>query len=236
MTKAGRLYLIPVPVGEEPPERSIPAFNEEIVRSVDCFFAEDAKTARKHLKVMTYGALERAEVHLLNDKTDPADIPRFIGILKSGRNAAVMSEAGCPGVADPGSLLVREAHRAGIEVVPLVGPSAILLSVMASGFNGQNFAFVGYLPVDRNERVRRLKELEQVSGRQSQFFIETPYRNTQLFEAMLSALNPGTLVFVGCDILAEQQLLASRPVSEWPRQPLPDLNKRPAVFGIYKGA
>jgi 16S rRNA (cytidine1402-2'-O)-methyltransferase len=236
MTRAGRLYLVPVPIGEEPSERSMPAFNEEIVRSIDCFFAEDAKTARRHLKAMKYGALERAEVHLLNDKTDAAEIPRYVARLKSGRNGAIMSEAGCPGVADPGSALVREAHRAGIEVIPLVGPSAILLSVMASGFNGQNFAFVGYIPVERNERTRRLKELEQLSARQTQFFIETPYRNIQLFEAILSALNPGTLVFVGCDLLSEKQFIASKPVSEWRKAAMPDLNKRPAVFGISKGA
>ncbi len=147
----------------------------------------------------------------------------------------LMSDAGCPGIADPGAEVVQLAHHKGIQVIPLVGPSSIVLSIMASGFNGQNFAFVGYLPIEKPQKMKRIKELEQLSVKthQAQFFIETPYRNEHLFDALLETLSPQTRLFIGKDITAPNQLLISKTVAEWKKSQKPALHKVPVVYGIY---
>jgi 16S rRNA (cytidine1402-2'-O)-methyltransferase len=230
-----RLYLIPVPIGETPVDRVIPAYNLKVIRSLKHFVAEDAKTARRFLKAFGYEDLSSANIELLNVQSKPGELQSLLEPLKNGNDLGLMSDAGCPGIADPGADLVRLAHNAGISVQPLSGPSSIMLSIMASGFNGQNFAFVGYLPVDKNERSRRLKELEQmcIRQKQAQFFIETPYRNEQLFEALLQTLSPSTLLYIGKDLSSDQESARSMQISEWKRLPKPSLHKVPVVFGIY---
>jgi 16S rRNA (cytidine1402-2'-O)-methyltransferase len=235
VTKFGKLYLLPVPIGENNGLQSLPVYNLEVVRGLRHFIAEDAKEARRFLKLAGYPRLEDANIFLLNEHTRSGDHSELLTPLLNGENTGLMSDAGCPGIADPGADVVALAHRKGIEVVPLTGPSSIVLSIMASGFNGQNFAFVGYLPVDKAQRHKRIKELEQLAykHRQAQFFIETPYRNEQMMETLLGTLNPATRLFLGLNINASEQVLVSRTIGEWKRANLPLMRKLPAVFGIY---
>lgn len=236
MSAPGKLYLLPVPIHEDEESRNfIPDYNFTVVGSLNYFIAEDAKTARRFLKWFRYGRIEQAEISLLNEHTREKELAGFLEHLLAGHDVGLMSDAGCPGIADPGAEVVRLAHGKGIPVVPLVGPSSIVLSIMASGFSGQNFAFVGYLPIDKAPRQKRLKELEQLAQkqRQAQFFIETPYRNDQLFDALLACLAPATLVFLGRNLTAPGQLLVSKTVAAWKSSPRPELHKVPVVFGIY---
>jgi 16S rRNA (cytidine1402-2'-O)-methyltransferase len=231
----GKLFLIPVPIADNNALNTIPAYNLEIVRNLKNFIAEDAKTTRRFLKLFSYPKIEEAEILLLNEHTHKQDVVELITTLLQGNDVGLMSDAGCPGIADPGAEVVALAHKKGIEVIPLVGPSSIVLSIMASGFNGQNFAFVGYLPVDKMQRVKRIKELEQLSinHKQAQFFIETPYRNDQMFETLISTLQPSTQLYVGVDITNEKQSLNAFSVHEWKKRLKPFLHKVPVVFGIY---
>ncbi len=236
MSPTGKLYLLPVPITEEGGHRHIPAYNSEIIQKLNLFIAEDAKTARRFLKGFAYPNLQDAEILLLNEHTKNNDIASLITPLLQGRDLGLMSDAGCPGIADPGAEVVLLAHKKGIEVIPLVGPSSIVLSIMASGFNGQNFAFVGYLPIDKAPKIKRIKELETLALKQNQaqFFIETPYRNEQIFETLLETLAPQSLLFVGKDITSPTQYLISKTVAEWKKSPKPALHKVPVVFGIYR--
>lgn len=235
MAQFGKLYLLPVPLSENKAEDFIPAYNFSIVQQLTKFIAEDAKTARRFLKLFGYKKIEAAEILLLNEHTKDNEISTLLASLLNGENVGLMSDAGCPGIADPGAEVVKMAHQKNIEVVPLVGPSSIVLSIMASGFNGQNFAFVGYLPIDKNQKQKRLKDLEQIAlkYKQAQFFIETPYRNEQLFETLLSTLSPQTRLFIGKDITSQNQTLVSKSIFEWKKLPKPALHKVPVVFGIY---
>lgn len=236
MSAPGKLYLLPVPIhADGEVNHFIPAYNYEVIAGLKHFIAEDAKTARRFLKWFHYKQIAEAEISLLNEHTPNSELDGFLKELLAGRDVGLMSDAGCPGIADPGAEVVRLAHRKGIEVVPLVGPSSIVMSIMASGFTGQNFAFVGYLPIDKAQKIKRLKELEQlaVKHKQAQFFIETPYRNDQLFETLLATLAPQTLVFMGRNITAPGQLLVSKTVAAWKSAPKPEMHKVPVVFGIY---
>lgn len=236
MSQYGKLYLLPVPISDDGVNHFIPEYNLTIVRGLTDFIAEDAKTARKFLKWFSYPKIEAAEIVLLNEHTKTNNMLELIQPLMEGKNVGLMSDAGCPGIADPGAEVVKLAHQKNIEVIPLVGPSSIVLSIMASGFNGQNFAFVGYLPIDKPLRLKRIKELEllAVKQQQAQFFIETPYRNEQLFDALLSSLSPETRIFIGKDITGADQFLQSKTVFEWAKSAKPNINKVPVVFGIYK--
>lgn len=230
------MFLIPVPISEESGAGHIPASNITIVQSLKYFIVEDTKTARRFLKVFNYSPIENAELLLLNEHTKTGNLSHLLENLLKGENVGLMSDAGCPGIADPGAEVVKLAHEKGIEVIPLTGPSSIVLSIMASGFNGQNFSFVGYLPIDKPARIKRIKELEQlaVKALQAQFFIETPYRNEQLFETLLSSLSPQTKLFIGKDITAKDQYLKTLSVDDWKKSVKPLLNKIPVVYGIYK--
>lgn len=234
MPAPGTLFLLPVPIADGGIS-AIPSVVADTACSIRHFIVENEKTARKNLKLFGYTNLPGAQLQVLNEHTPAADVAKLLYPLTEGHNAGLMSDAGCPGIADPGAELIRLCHRRGIRVVPLPGPSSIMLSVMASGFNGQSFAFVGYLPVDRQQRARRLKELETFAlrTRQAQFFIETPYRNVQLFQAAVSLLQPTTHLFIGCDMGSDAGFVRSCPVGEWKSAGVPDLNKRPAVFGIF---
>jgi len=236
VSQYGKLYLLPVPISEEVENNFIPEYNFTIVRSLTNFIAEDAKTARRFLKWFGYPKIENAEILLLNEHTKINNVLELLQPLFDGKDMGLMSDAGCPGIADPGAEVVKLAHQKNIEVIALTGPSSIVLSIMASGFNGQNFAFVGYLPIDKPIRLKRIKELETlaIKYKQAQFFIETPYRNDQLLEALLNSLSPETLVFIGKDLTGPKQFMQAKTVFEWKISAKPEINKVPVVFGIYK--
>lgn len=191
---------------------------------------------RRNLKLFQYPKIEEAELLLLNEHTVAEGITALIKPLLEGNNVGLMSDAGCPGIADPGADVVKVAHKKGIEVIPLTGPSSIVLSIMSSGFNGQNFAFNGYLPIEKPQKTKRIKELEQLALKfnQAQFFIETPYRNEQLFETLLSTLSPGTSLFIGKNLSSANQYIQSASVADWKKGNKPSLAKIPVVFGIYR--
>lgn len=236
MQKApGILYLIPCPITDEGEVwATLPASNGEVMRSLDYFIVENTRTARRFLSRARLGLkIEELTFAELNEHTtDPRSVEQLIAPLLEGRSAGVISEAGVPGVADPGAQVVALCHRRGIRVVPLVGPSSILLSVMASGLNGQSFAFNGYLPVKPAERAHRIKQLEYRarSEHQSQLFIEAPYRNLKLMEHLLSSCQPDTLLTLAMDLTAPEEYISTRTVAAWRRSPLPDMQKRPAIF------
>ena len=236
MSQYGKLYLLPVPIADELINNFIPDYNVAVIKGLTHFIAEDAKVARRFLKWFGYSKIEDAQINLLNEHSKLNNLLELLHPLLEGKDVGLMSDAGCPGIADPGADVVKLAHQKNIQVVPLVGPSSIVLSIMASGFNGQNFAFVGYLPIDKPMRLKRIKELEIVVQKyhQAQFFIETPYRNEQLFEALLSSLAPETLLFLGKDLTSSKQFMQAKSVFEWKKSPKPEINKVPVVFGIYK--
>jgi len=232
LNEKGKLYLIPCPLGENA-GHTIPPYVVSILHELDVFIAERAKTARAFIKT-TQPSKPFSELtfYELNKRTEDAEIATFLQDAEAGKNIGLLSEAGCPGVADPGAVIVELAHRKGIEVVPLVGPSSILLALMGAGMNGQSFTFHGYLPVKKPELVKKLKSLEQLSGRlrQTQIFIETPYRSNGMLEEMLNVLGPSTKVCVATDITLETEYIKTKRVKAWKSGKLPDLHKRPTVF------
>ena len=228
----GTLFLVPVPLADSVPGNGVPANIAALVASLTIFVVENAKTARQWLK--WYGhptELRQLTIWEMKASDRREEILGYLAPLLAGNNVGLMSEAGCPGIADPGANVVREAHRAAIRVVPLVGPSSILLALMASGLNGQRFTFHGYLPVDRNERVKTITELEQRSRRddETQIFIETPYRNAALFQALVDTCQRETLLCLAADVTADDEMIITRTIGEW-RKDIPDLEKRPTVF------
>lgn len=231
----GTLYLLPVGLGDSDLSAVLPQKNMEIIRELSWFIAENAKEARAFLKQCAYPEISRAQLSLINQHAKAEELRSFLDPLLQGHNMGLMSDAGCPGIADPGAEVIRIAHQKGIRVVPLVGPSSIVLSIMASGFNGQNFAFVGYLPIDKNERSKRLKDLEQltVKQKQAQFFIETPYRNQPLFEDLLKTLSPSSKLLVATNITLGDESIRVKTIAAWKKAPAPDFHKKPTIFGIY---
>ena len=234
---SGTLYLIPNALGEGDADALatvLPASVTARAAQLGYFIGENAKTTRAFLKrVGTERPIQEIEIRELNVNTPAAGIEQLLGPVLAGADAGLVSEAGCPAVADPGALLVRRAHERGIKVMPLVGPSSILLALMASGLDGQRFTFHGYLPVDAGERARKLRELEAHSrkAKETQIFIETPYRNRALLDAILAGCAPSTLVAVAVDLTLPTETIVSRPVSAWKKAGgAPDLHKRPAIF------
>ena len=229
---SGTLYLIPTPLGECTLSQILPEEVRRIAQSLEYFIAERPKTARQFLKqIGTRKPLQEINMGVLDEHTQPGQLSALLAPLLAGQDAGLVSEAGCPAVADPGANLVRLAHQQGIRVAPLVGPSSILLGLMGSGLNGQSFAFHGYLPADRPGRVRRIAELEKESARlnRTQIFIETPYRNQALFEDLLATCNPATLLCLAIDMTLPSETIATRSVAAWRHHP-PALEKRPALF------
>lgn len=232
----GTLYLIPNTLGDGDDAALaavLPAPVRERAGTLASYIGENAKTTRAFLKrVGTTRPIQEIEIRELNVNTPAGEVDKLLAPLLAGIDTGLVSEAGVPAVADPGALLVRRAHERGIKVVPLVGPSSILLALMASGLNGQSFAFHGYLPVDANERTKKLRELEQISrkGKQTQIFIETPYRNKSMLDALLATCAPSTLVCVAADLTLPSETIVSRAVAEWKKKPTPELHKRPAIF------
>lgn len=230
------LYLIPVTLGDTPPEQVLPAHNADIIRGIRHFIVEEVRTARRFLKAVDRSIdIDALTFYPMGKHADTALFSRYLDALRRGEAMGVISEAGCPAVADPGADLVAIAQREGLRVVPLVGPSSILLAVMASGFNGQSFAFHGYLPIDQSDRIKRLKQLEAraKAERQTQLFIETPYRNAKLFADICQACAPTTRLCVAAGLTTQQEFIRTQPLREWKKQGLPDLGKIPAIFLIY---
>ncbi len=231
---SGKLYLIPTPLGEGDPARVLPASVLEIIPTLSCFVVEELRTARRFLSAAGLkGKIDTLEFHELNEHTDPRQVEPLASLFDNGRNVGLLSEAGLPAVADPGALLVALCHRHNIEVVPLVGPSSLMMALMASGLNGQSFAFVGYIPAKTEERRAALRNLEKrsASARQTQILIETPYRNDSLLADMLSCLSGNTRVCVAANLTCEDQFICTRTVAQWKAHPV-TIGKRPCVFLI----
>jgi 16S rRNA (cytidine1402-2'-O)-methyltransferase len=230
------LYLIPTSLGESPFDSILPARNTQIVTDLMYFIVEDVRTARRFLKKANPSIdIDTLTFFILNQHTSPEELSSFLKPMFAGNDMGVLSEAGCPAIADPGADVVAIAQQNNFRVVPLVGPSSILLSLMASGFNGQSFAFVGYLPIQPDERSKALKKLESraYSENQSQIFIETPYRNMKMLEEILKTCQSNTRLCIAVDITLETEFIKTKTIKEWKTQ-LPDLNKRPCIFLIYK--
>lgn len=230
------LFLIPVTLGDTEHRRVLPEFNREVILGIHYFVVENLRSARRFLKKTDPAiVIDNLTFYELNKHTSPEDVAGYLAPLAKGESVGVISEAGCPAVADPGADVVAIAQRKGYPVVPLVGPSSILLAVMASGFNGQSFAFHGYLPIDSAERTSVLKKLEArvYSENQTQLFIETPYRNNKLAEELLKTCRPSTRLCIASDITCADEYIRTRTVKKWQGK-LPDLSKKPTIFLIYK--
>lgn len=232
---AGVIYMIPCPISDERGVWDVlPKANLDVMNSLDYFIVENTRSARRFLsKAGVERRIEELEFVELNEHTtSAAEIEKMLKPVLAGRSAGVISEAGVPGVADPGADIVALAHRKGVRVVPLVGPSSILMSVMASGLNGQSFAFVGYIPVKDGERAKRIKELERRAKEenQAQLFIEAPYRNVKLFEALVKSLAPKLRLTIAADITSPKEYIKTLTVEEWRKQGVPDIAKRPTIF------
>ena len=227
--------MIPCPISEERGVWDVlPKANLDVMNSLDYFIVENVRSARRFLsKAGIERKIDELEFVELNEHTTAAaEVEKMLKPVLAGRSAGVISEAGVPGVADPGADIVALAHRKGVRVVPLVGPSSILMSVMASGLNGQSFAFVGYIPVKDNERIKRLKELERraMTENQAQLFIEAPYRNVKLFECLVKSLSPKLRLTIAADITSLEEYIKTLTVEEWRKLGVPDIAKRPTIF------
>ena len=230
----GKLYLIPTPLGEGDPAQVLPASVLEVIPTLTCFVVEEVRTARRFLSAAGLkGQIGGLEFHELNEHTAPAEVEALASLFADGRNVGLLSEAGLPAVADPGALLVALCHRRGIEVVPLVGPSSLMMALMASGLNGQSFAFVGYIPAKTEERRAALRTLEKrsASTRQTQILIETPYRNDSLMADMLACLSGNTRLCVAANLTCPDEFIQTRTVAQWKAKPVV-IGKRPCVFLI----
>ncbi len=228
----GSLFLIPTTLGDNAPLEVLPISIKRTIESTNFYIVENEKTARRFIKKISPRKSQSSlKISVLNKFTEPEEIPDFLTACLEGHDVGILSEAGCPGIADPGADVVKIAHEKRIKVIPLVGPSSILLALMASGFNGQNFAFNGYLPIDNAERKKALKKLERKSKEenQSQIFIETPYRNDKFLAEMLKTLAGNSLLCIACEITLPTEYIATKTVNAWKTEKL-DLHKKPAIF------
>lgn len=233
---AAKLILFPVPIGDGDIDIAIPPYNRQLLNTCRTFIVEDIRTARRNLKRMGYEhPIDETQFFELDEHTPETSITHYLDPIANGENIGLMSEAGLPCIADPGNLITAMAHRQGIEIIPLVGPSSIMLALMASGFNGQNFAFNGYPPIDSHKLSALLKTIEPRIYRdsQTQIFIEAPYRNDKLLENLARSLMPTTRICVACDITLPTQYIRTRMARLWLNAP-PLLHKRPAIFLLYK--
>ena len=230
------LYLIPVTLGDTEIDQVLPAYNKEVILNIKHFIVEDLRSARRFLKKVERSIdIDSLHFNILNKRTTKEEFSNYLEPLHNGESIGVLSEAGCPAVADPGADVVAIAQRKGLKVVPLVGPSSVILSVMASGFNGQSFAFHGYLPIDAQERMRSLKNLEsRIYGEdQTQLFIETPYRNHAMLEDILQHCRPQTKLCIAANITCEDEFIETKSIQEW-KKGVPNLAKIPCIFLLYR--
>jgi 16S rRNA (cytidine1402-2'-O)-methyltransferase len=237
MTSAtGQLFLIPTTLGDNNPLDVLPITVKNTIEKIDVFIVENEKTARRFIKkICPEKSQPSLKLFLLNKRTEENELPAFLEPCLTGINIGLLSEAGCPGVADPGADVVKIAHNKNIRVIPLVGPSSILMAMMSSGMNGQSFAFNGYLPIDKGERKAEIKRLERLSfeHNQSQLFIETPYRNNKMLEDLSSVLEKNTDICVACDITLDTEFIKTKSAEAWKKNNV-DLHKRPTLFIIHK--
>jgi 16S rRNA (cytidine1402-2'-O)-methyltransferase len=236
MFKKGKLYLIPTTLGDTEPLEVLPMSVKKIIEQVDHYIVENEKTARRFIKKISPRKSQPSlTIYLLDKFTEDLEVQHYLDVCLQGVNVGLLSEAGVPAVADPGASIVMLAHKKQIKVVPLVGPSSIMMAMMSSGLNGQNFAFNGYLPIDKNERKKRIKQLEKLSfdKNQSQLFIETPYRNEKMFADLLVTLSDETLLCLAVNITLSNEYINTMPVRLWKNEKL-DLHKKPAIFIIHK--
>ncbi|QJP35079.1 SAM-dependent methyltransferase [Nonlabens sp. Ci31] len=234
MEEKGKLFLIPVTLGDISPLEVLPLSVKKVVGMVDHYIVENEKTARRFIKsIYPSKSQPSLQFSTINKFTEQSELPAFLQPCLEGKNMGLMSEAGVPGIADPGADVIAIAHEKGIRVQPLVGPSSILMAMMSSGLNGQNFAFNGYLPIDKQERRKKIKELESssIKNQQSQSFIETPYRNNKMLEELLLSLSGNTKICIACDISLPTEFIKTLTVDLWKKQ-IPELHKRPAIFII----
>ena len=232
----GKLYLIPTRLGDNPPLEVLPISIKKVIENIDYYIVENEKTARRFIKRISPSKSQpKLQLSVLNKYTTETEKNTYLNACLDGESVGLLSEAGCPAIADPGADIVSMAHQNNITVVPLVGPSSIVLALMASGMNGQSFAFNGYLPIDKNERKSNLKQLERLSAEhnQAQIFIETPYRNMKMLEDLKSVLHPNTKVCVACDLTLPTEYIKTMPAKDWSHSK-EDLHKRPAIFIIQK--
>jgi len=232
----GKLYLIPSLLGGDNYSFCLPPDYKTIIKDIKHFIVEDIRTARRFLKHGGYiDNFDDITFYLLNKHTTPEEYSTFLTVIEKGFDVALISEAGCPCVADPGALIVEMAHKKNIKVIPLVGPSSIMLALMASGFNGQNFAFLGYLPIKPIERIKRIKELENIIYRnnQTQIFIETPYRNQKLLHDIITTASNNLMLCIACDVTLGGEFITTKSIVEW-KKSIPDVDKRQVVFLLYK--
>lgn len=237
MSEIGKLYLLPTTLGSfESINRVLPEYNIKVIHSLDVFIVEKLRTARRFLSALSHPVpIDKMTFYELNKHTHNSEITEYLNTTFSGKSIGLLSEAGTPCIADPGNEIVKIAHESGINIIPLVGPNSIVLALMASGFNGQNFCFHGYLPVDNNELNRKIKDLESVSSRnkQTQIFIETPYRNNRMLKAITSSCNNNTMLCVATDITLPSESIITMPVSDWKKMKI-DINKKPTIFLLLR--
>lgn len=232
----GKLYLIPTRLGDDVPLEVLPISIKKVLEQVNHYIVENEKPARRFIKKVSPSKSQRSLIiHTVNKFTDPTEIPEYLSPCLNGISIGLLSDAGCPGIADPGAEIVKLAHEKEIKVVPLVGPSSIFLALMSSGMNGQNFAFNGYLPIDKTERKNKIKFLERLSleKNQAQIFIETPYRNDKMANDLKMYLNVNTRLCIACDITLTSEYIATKTIEDWKMESL-ELHKRPAIFIIQR--
>ncbi|MCP4553306.1 MAG: SAM-dependent methyltransferase [Bacteroidetes bacterium] len=231
-----RLFLIPTTLGDSEYYQVFPPINKEIVLKLSTFIVEDLRSARRFLKKNNYpGNFDDTTFYLLNEHTREEETISYLISENNNEEIGLMSEAGMPCLADPGSLIVKQAHHLGVRVIPLTGPSSIILALIASGFTGQNFLFHGYLPIKLNERIKVIKEIENDAWKkdQTQIFIEAPYRNQKLLNSILDVCNKNTMLCIATDITLRSEFIVSKPIREWRKAP-PEINKKPTVFLLSK--
>jgi len=231
----GKLYLIPATIGNPDPGRTIPGYNLNTIKQISSFIAENISTSRRFLRKSGYTKdFNEVSFYTLDKHTTASELETYLQDCQNGENMGLMSESGIPCIADPGSLIVSMAHRKGIQVVPLSGPSSLLLALMASGFNGQNFAFIGYLPVEADHLVRKIREIEKIACTQdqTQIFIEAPYRNNRLAGFLLKECKPSTLLCIACELSMDTEQVISKSINDWKTTKF-DFNKKNCVFLIY---
>lgn len=230
------LYLVPVTLGDTEIDKVLPVYNREIVRGIKYFVVENVRTARRFLKKVDKDIdIDSLTFYELNKHTSAEDVSAYVKPLIDGNSVGVISEAGCPAIADPGADVVAIAQLKGLKVIPLVGPSSILMSLMASGFNGQSFAFHGYLPIDKSDRVKKIKHLEQLvySEKQTQIFIETPYRNNKMVDDLIQVCRPQTKLCIASNITCDDEYIRTKTLKDWKKSHV-DLSKVPCIFLLYQ--
>ncbi len=230
----GTLYLIPSTIGNDNVNHTLPQKTLEVVNKLDEFIVEDIRTARRFIIKAGYtGKIDNIKFNILNKHTREDTMPDLLESARAGKSIGIIPEAGCPCIADPGAKIVALAHQAEIKVRPLTGPSSILLALIASGFNGQNFVFHGYLPIDKKQQQKKLKDIEKKSEQlnQTQIFMETPYRNNKLIENMLASLSPSTMLSIASEITTNEEYIETKSIEKWKKQ-VPDLHKKNTVFLI----